>query len=247
SGESTTRAANRTTGSRGCRRSRRTRSAICSRWSFAPKCSKPPAIARARARRSLSRKKPSTPVALISGTTRRAPCTTLTRRSRSDCSASSSGSLESDATPAHAEDGETVGHRAALARAARDVGMVRNSRRIGRVAVRSEARVARELRLELGGALLDVGLHEELAAPFEQARDVIEQERREHETLLVALLPPRVGEVREEATHARVRHDARERDASVLGEDARALAVAELLQFRVHDRRPFSPDFQAHE
>ena len=107
---------------------------------------------------------------------------------------------------------QAVGDRAALARAPRDVGVVRQPR--SGVSGRREALVGREDRVDLRGALLDVRLHEEFAARLEQARDLADERRREHDAFLVALLPPRVREVEKNAAHARVRPEARERDAS---------------------------------
>ena len=90
----------------------------------------------------------------------------------------------------------------------------------GRGAVHEPARV---LGLQHGHRLErdveDVGLDEELAAERERGVDVAHQLRADHAPLLLARLPPRVGEVEVEAVDALRREQARQVDRHV-GEDA---------------------------
>jgi hypothetical protein len=87
-------------------------------------------------------------------------------------------------------------------------------------------------------------LHEQLPTPLEEARDLVHDEGREHQPLLVALLPPRIGEVSEHTANAAIWAQARKNEAGVFREDACAGAHAELAELRVDDRSPLAANLE---
>lgn len=106
-------------------------------------------------------------------------------------------------------------------------------------------RVARpdDVRIELG-ALLDVGLNEELTARLEQPSDLRQEDVAHDEALLVPLLPPRIGEVKEHPAHAPGGTEAGQRMPSVLTEDARVGAVPVLGEPLIADGGPLATDLE---
>src|SRR5262249_24344896 len=105
----------------------------------------------------------------------------------------------------------------------------------------------RELLLVKRGALLDVGLHEQLSGVPEEARDVIHDPATDDEALLVPLLPPRIGEMKVDDLDRRLGNGAREDGARVAVHGAHARAEAGGLQAFIDDRRPLEPDLDAEQ
>src|SRR4051794_31256703 len=123
---------------------------------------------------------------------------------------------------------EAVGDRAVLARAARAVRVLVEARRRRRDPGGLDRWMPCKMSLVELGALLDVGLHEDVAAVDEQPRHLVEERRAHHEALLVTLLPPRIREVEEERRHRTVRRKSRQCLTSVGVEDPRPPAEAVL-------------------
>jgi len=96
-------------------------------------------------------------------------------------------------------------------------------------------------------ALFDIRLDEELSAGLEEARDLLEERIAHDEALLVALLPPRIGKVEEDATHRVIGAEARKREAGVLAKDPRAISEAMLREALVADGRPLTPYLETDE
>ncbi len=143
--------------------------------------------------------------------------------------------------------GSPIGDGPPLPRATRAVGILRETRRAGHVPIDHEPIVeCRELFVP-GRALVDVRLDEQLATGCKQAGDLVEESALYEKTLRVTLLPPRIGEVHEEATHRGVGLETGKREARVLGEDASAPAESTLREPSVHDRSPLAADFQTDE
>lgn len=134
-----------------------------------------------------------------------------------------------------------------LARAARSVRVLREAHGARDVPGRLEVGACGELGLVLGGALLDVRLHEQLAAVDEEARDRLDEPSAHDEALGVTLLPPRIGEVNEHRAHRRIRREPLERLACIGVEHARAPAEAGLGQAFIDEGGPFEANFEADE
>lgn len=134
-----------------------------------------------------------------------------------------------------------------LARAACAERILQNARRSFLVAGGLERRMREDDSLVELGPFLDVGLHVELRAGSEEARDVVEEDVAHDETFLVPLLPPWVGEMEERAREARIGTEPREREAHVLAEDTRASGMTVLRETRVADRRPLAANLEPDE
>jgi hypothetical protein len=97
------------------------------------------------------------------------------------------------------------------------------------------------------GALLDVGLDEQLAAGGEQPDHLAEQHVAHDEPLGVPLLPPRIGEMHEHGAHRPGGAEPRERDLRVLGENAPAAAEPGLAEALVDQVGPLQAHLEADE
>lgn len=103
-----------------------------------------------------------------------------------------------------------------------------------------------DLRLVSLRALLDIRLHVELAASSQETRHRIEQRGAHHESLVMTLLPPRIGKVNEEGVHRTVGLEALESQLGILREDSAPRAEAMLSEPPIDDRGPFALDLEAH-
>ena len=97
------------------------------------------------------------------------------------------------------------------------------------------------------GSLENVRLHEELATAFEQTRHLVQEDVAHDETLLVPLLPPRIGEVEERTAHTMIGTETRKRDARIFAEHARTRGMTGLGETRVTDDSPLLSDLEAEQ
>jgi hypothetical protein len=150
-------------------------------------------------------------------------------------------------SPTQAVDGKAVGDCSTLARASRDVRILGHARRAVSVPVWHEPAVGSDETFVTLGPLLDVGLHEELPAGLEQARDVVEEVPLDEKALRVSLLPPGIREVDEEPTHRTVGAKTGQRDPRVFGEDTGTRSEPSSRQTPVDDCGPLAANFQPNE
>src|ERR1019366_5602486 len=140
------------------------------------------------------------------------------------------GSPSGQTGPAEAVDGEAVGDGAALSGAPGAVWILGEARGAVGVPSGNEPRIFGDQLLVARRALVDVSLDEEPPPGLEEPSDLAEKVPLDEQALRVSLLPPRIREVDEEATHRAVRAEAREREACVFD-----------------DRRPLAADLEPHE
>src|ERR1019366_7210360 len=157
------------------------------------------------------------------------------------------GSPSGQTGPAEAVDGEAVGDGAALSGAPGAVWILGEARGAVGVAAGNEPRIFGDQLLVARRALVDVSLDEELPPGLEEPSDLAEKVPLDEQALRVSLLPPRIREVDEEATHRAVRAEAREREACVFGEHPGPRAIASGREARIDDRRPLAADLEPHE
>jgi hypothetical protein len=143
--------------------------------------------------------------------------------------------------------GEAVHDRASLARAPRAVRVFDDAGRAGLVTSGIESPVQPNEFFVRPGAQFDVGLDEQLPPWLEDARHAVEESVLNEEPLGVTLLPPRIREVYEYASHGRIRVEPWQRVARVLGEDPRTVAESLRAQATVHDRRPLAANLESQQ
>jgi len=95
--------------------------------------------------------------------------------------------------------------------------------------------------------LLDVRLDEQLTVRFEKARDFVEKAGGQDEALLMALLPPRIGEMDEHAAERPIRPKPRKGGPGVLGKDPRTFAEPPPRETPVDHGRPLSADLETEQ
>jgi hypothetical protein len=132
-----------------------------------------------------------------------------------------------------------------LSVAAGSVGVGREAGASGGVSGGEQLAHQADLGLVLEGAVLDVGLDEELAVVLEQAGDLAEQGVADDEALGVSLLPPGVGEMDEERGDRAVGRDPGQGEAGVLAVDPGPLAEAPRLEPIVDEGGPLAADLEA--
>jgi hypothetical protein len=144
-------------------------------------------------------------------------------------------------------NGKPIGDRAVLAGAARAERVLCDVRRSLHITCGHEGVARRDdARIELG-ALFHVGLDEELTAGGEKTRDLRQEDVPHHESLLMALLPPRVGEVEKHAPHACVWTKSRQGVTCIFTEDACVGAEAMFRETTITHGRPLASDLEADE
>lgn len=143
--------------------------------------------------------------------------------------------------------GKAIGDGPMLTRAARAERVFGDACAGFQVARRLECTVLADDALVEFGALLDVGLHEELGPGREETGDLGEEDVPHHQALGVLLLPPGVWEVEVDARNDTFGTEARQREPRVLAKDARACTVALLGEALVTDGRPLLANLEADE
>ena len=116
-----------------------------------------------------------------------------------------------------------------------------------RDSVRDESHVLGDERFIVIRPLFDVSLDEQLTVRFKKAGDFVEKAIGQDEALLMALLPPRIGEMDEHAAERPIRPQARKGGPSVLGEHPRTFAEPPLRETLVDHGRPLSADLETEQ
>ena len=154
-----------------------------------------------------------------------------------------SGLSGSQATIQKPYHGKAIGHDAPFAWTLRPVRVVVQVRR---ASSRLEFRVRREQGSIGRAAFFDVGLDEALATGHEQARRLNQPRLGDQQAFLVALLPPWIGEMYEDALHGS-RTQAGQSEPRVLREDPAAVPFAQRAHSAVDERGPLPADLEGND